>query len=134
MKAIKEIHRRWDHMPAREIQVLLKRANIDQALVSEVPKILKDCRICNMWERVPAKQVAKSAHAERFNQRVWLDLTSITVFCDGTPRDCTGLRMLDEATYLTLIPLLVARTSVAIRQGMWKWIEPSVGLPRGLYR
>ena len=117
-------------MPAREIQVLLKRANIDSKLVEEVPKILKDCKICNTWQRVPAKQVAKGAHAERFNQRVWLDLMFITVFCEGQPRDCTGLHMLDEATYLTLLPLLVSRTSSAIKQGIWKWVEPW-GFPEG---
>ena len=109
-------------MPARGIQVLLRRANIGKAL--------KDCKICSMWQRVPAKQVAKSVHAARFNERVWLDLISITVFCEGVPRDCTGLHMLDEATYLTLLPLLVGRTYAAIKQGIWKWAEPW-GFPEG---
>ena len=111
-------------MPAREIQVLLRRANIDKALVDEVPNILKDCKICGMWQRLPAKQVVKSAHADRFNERVWLDLIFITVFCEGVPKDCTGLHMLDEATYLTLLPLLVGRTYSAIKQGIMRWVEP----------
>ena len=39
IKAAKEVHRRWDHMPLGEMQVLFKRANLDPSLIAELKKI-----------------------------------------------------------------------------------------------
>ena len=120
-KATKELHRRWDHMPEAEMKALFKRPNLDPALIKEIPKILEDCRICRMWQRLPARQIAKSAFAVRFNQRLWLDLFFCTIFCPGEPTDCTNLHMLDEATYLCLLPLLAGRSFAAIKNGFVNW-------------
>ncbi len=54
-KATKELHRRWDHMPEAEMKALFKRANLDPALIKEIPKILEGCRTCRMWQKLPAR-------------------------------------------------------------------------------
>ena len=121
IKATKELHRRWDHMPIAEMQALYKRANLDPVLIKEIPVVLKDCRICGMWQKLPARQIARSSFAQRFNEKVWLDLFFCTIFCEGDPRDCTSLHMLDEATYVCLLPLLAGRTFGAIKMGFCNW-------------
>ena len=68
-------------------------------------------------------RVARGHLAERFNEKVWLDLLFVTIFCTGEPEDCVNLHMLDEATYLCLLPLLPNRTFSGIRQGMIRWTE-----------
>ena len=80
IKAAKEVHRRWDHMPLGEMQVLFKRANLDPSLISELKKIIEDCPICRMWMRLPPRQVARGHLAERFNEKVWLDLLFVDHF------------------------------------------------------
>ena len=122
-QATKELHRRWNHLPAREIQALYRKAGLDRALINETPKILEACKLCRMWDRLPPRQVAASEFAKSFNECLWLDLFFATLFCEGTPRDCTALHCLDEATCLCLLPLLLARTFVAIKQGILRWTE-----------
>ena len=124
MRAAKEIHRRWDHMPVGEMKALFKRANLGNALVEEIPAIIGGCPVCKMWEGLPPRQVARSSLAERFNEKVWLDLLFVTIFCEEEPRDCVNLHMLDEASSICLLPLLANRSFSAIRLGILRWTEP----------
>ena len=70
-QATKELHRRWNHLPAREIQALYRKAGLDPALINEIPKILESCKLCRMWDRLPPRQVAASEFAKSFNECLW---------------------------------------------------------------
>ena len=43
VRATKDLHRRWYHMPAVELQAVYRKAGIDEALVKEVPAIISSC-------------------------------------------------------------------------------------------
>jgi len=106
------------------MKALFKRANLPQEVVDGIEDVVRACKQCRLWDRLPAKNVAKTILATTFNQRVWLDLLFSTVFCGGTPRDCTNLHLLDEATVVCMLPLILGRTFAAIRMGIFRWTEP----------
>ena len=74
-------------MPASEMMALYRAAGIDEALVKEIPGIVKNCHVCRQWQSLPPKQVAKAALALSFNEKVWGDLFFSTCYCEGQPRD-----------------------------------------------
>lgn len=115
-------------MPAREMVTLFKKANLDQSLIDDIPNIISQCQMCRMWERLPPKQVYRKELAQRFNDKLWADIFFSTIFCEGDPRECTNLHLLDEATLVTMLPLLLNRTVTAIKQGFLRWFEP-YGVP-----
>ena len=73
---------------------------------------------------LPPKQIAKHYRAQQFNERVWQGTFFSMVWCEGPARDCTNLHMLDEGTWVRLLPLLTGRTFSAIKVGFVRWSEP----------
>ena len=41
VRATKEFHRRWYHLPAAEIQSLYRKVGLDEELIKEVPSIVR---------------------------------------------------------------------------------------------
>ena len=59
-KVTREIHRRWLHLPIREMKALFKRANLPQEVVDGVEDVVRACKQCRLWDRLPARNVAKT--------------------------------------------------------------------------
>ncbi len=78
-RVTREIHRRWTHMPAREMEASFRKAGVPPEVIADVKRIVGECPQCRMWVNLPPRQIAKHYRAQLFNERVWLDIFFSTV-------------------------------------------------------
>ena len=130
-KAVLDLHRRWFHLPASQLELMLLRANLPEELIKEVPEILKKCGACKPWAKLPPKQVARADLARDCNETVWFDLLFITANCEGEARNLVILQMIDEASGFQLFAVLPNKSGPSIRAGMQYWFS-IFGFPKNL--
>ena len=54
-RVTREIHRRWTHMPAREMEASFRKAGVPPEVIADVKRIVGECPQCRMWVNLPPR-------------------------------------------------------------------------------
>ena len=73
-RALRKLHIRWYHAPARRMSTLLTAAGVPVEVVAQVADVVATCDICRNWSRPGNRSVTSTRLPERFNLEVELDL------------------------------------------------------------
>ena len=97
---------------------LLDMAGVPEAVIAEIPEILKKCKVCRTWERPQMKPMARTELSLDINKKVFADVIFYTMQ-DGT--EILVLHMMDDATRWKMLHLLPNRTFAAFQEGIGEW-------------
>ena len=93
VRTLQRLHTRWWHASEKRMADLLRAAGVPDGTIALLPKIVKSCRICRLWERPGRRPATSSRLTEHFNDVVQFDL----LFIEGQP----VIHLIDEATRFT---------------------------------
>lgn len=73
-RTLRKLHVRWYHASSDTMRRLLRAAGCPATALNIVPAIVDTCRICRMWARPSARNVASTRVLVQFNQIMQFDL------------------------------------------------------------
>ena len=76
-RALMSLHRKYYHASADTMKRLLDMAGVPEAVIAEIPEVLKNCKVCRTWERPRTKPMARTELSLNINKCLPMSLSTL---------------------------------------------------------